>query len=239
MASSSLDQRIDQLYRSDRARFVEGRDALAKELKSRGDREAAERVRALRKPTKAAWALNLVAHSQPDRVAELRDAGRALREAQDRAVEGGGHEQLREATELRRAVIHALTEAAVEQAGDAQRDQIAATLEASSVDAAVGDELRAARLTTDHRPPSGVGGLAELLAASETGGRRPDRVRVRQLTADLVKADEQLQRQRAALKRARERLGRAQQEVDELSAEVRELEGRRDELQADLDEANG
>ncbi|HEX6580351.1 MAG TPA: hypothetical protein VF195_05715, partial [Actinomycetota bacterium] len=63
-----LEGRIDELYGLPLERFTAERDALAKELASAGDRDGAARVKALRKPVVAAWAVNLLAREDPDGV---------------------------------------------------------------------------------------------------------------------------------------------------------------------------
>lgn len=64
------------------AEFVKARDARAKQLRA-DDKDLAAQVKALRRPTVAAWLVNLLAHEAGalDRLLEL---GAALREAQSR-----------------------------------------------------------------------------------------------------------------------------------------------------------
>ena len=59
--TSQLDRAIARVYASPLEEFVRQRDALAKELSTAGNRDAAAAVRALRKPSRTAWALNLAA----------------------------------------------------------------------------------------------------------------------------------------------------------------------------------
>jgi hypothetical protein len=73
-----------------------------------GDKDAAKRFAALRKPTVAAWVVNLLALRRPDLIEELVGLSAALREAQ-RGLQG---EQLRELTTQRRQVVSALVSAA-------------------------------------------------------------------------------------------------------------------------------
>lgn len=69
--------------------FVATRDALSRRLRQAGDREAAEEVRRLRRPSSPLWALNQLAAATPDRVTELIQAGEALRETTQQALQGG------------------------------------------------------------------------------------------------------------------------------------------------------
>jgi len=89
------DPRERALYALSPAKFVAARDALARELGAEGKPDAA-RVKALRRPTVAAWLLNAVAHERWDIVAALLGAADRLREAQTRSMQG-------DATELRTA----------------------------------------------------------------------------------------------------------------------------------------
>jgi hypothetical protein len=80
---------IGRLYGLPPERFTAARDDLAKRLRRSGAGEAAGAVKALRRPTVAAWAVNRLAREQPDALEELLDAGRRLAEAQDQAIADG------------------------------------------------------------------------------------------------------------------------------------------------------
>ena len=68
------DDPADALFDVEPKQFIAARDALAKELRSRGERDAATEVKTLRRPTVAAWALNQVARHDAPIVRTLRDA---------------------------------------------------------------------------------------------------------------------------------------------------------------------
>ena len=140
----------DRLYGLALHEFVPERDALAKALRADGRREEAEAVRALRKPTTAAWAVNQVVRTQRKGVRELLAAGDALRRAQAALLRGKGKgrgraDKLRQATDRERAAIDALVEAA---RGLLDRD--GHELSAATLDR-VADTLRAAALDDDAR----------------------------------------------------------------------------------------
>src|ERR671919_752827 len=69
--ADELDQQIDSLFGMPLDRFIPERDTLAKQLRATGDREAADRVKALRKPTVPAWALNQLARQDPRGVTDV------------------------------------------------------------------------------------------------------------------------------------------------------------------------
>lgn len=150
-----IPEAADELFALDPAEFTKARDALAKAVKAGGDKEGAAAVKALRRPTAAAWAVNRLARERRGRVEELVRAGERVRKAA-----AGGPDSLREAMGARRKLVSALVEEALDVAGRAagtQRDAIAATLEAASLDPDAGAAVLEARLTKDLEPPTDFG----------------------------------------------------------------------------------
>jgi len=137
----------EDLYGLPLEEFTPARDALAKELKAAGHKDEAAEVKALRKPSVAAWALNRVAREHPDAIEGLRAAGAALREAQDEAMSGdasrlrdagrGVADEVERVTGLAAEVLRA----AGRPASAAQQEKIVATLRTAAVDAGAGDAL--------------------------------------------------------------------------------------------------
>ena len=72
---ADLDDEVDALYGLPLDAFVPERDALAKRLRADKRREEADAVKALRKPSVAAWAANQVLRSQPGQRDALLEAG--------------------------------------------------------------------------------------------------------------------------------------------------------------------
>src|SRR3954447_19052405 len=102
---------IGKLFLEPHGRFVQARDALAKELRAAGDRERAAEVKQLRRPTAAAWAVDQLARRRPKDVEKLLAAGEALRKAHAAAMGGSGSApDLRAAAEAERAAVDALTD---------------------------------------------------------------------------------------------------------------------------------
>src|SRR5579872_6342465 len=101
-----LDVVIDELYGLPPAEFTARRDRLATEARKAGDKELASAVKALRKPSATASAVNLAARARPDRIDELVGLGRQMRAAQE-ALSG---DQLRALGRQRTQLLHALTE---------------------------------------------------------------------------------------------------------------------------------
>ena len=81
-ANQSPDTRVDQLYDLPPGEFTAARNALAKALRAEGQRDDADRVAKLRRPTIAAWAINQAVRHHRDRVDALVDAGAQVGRAQ-------------------------------------------------------------------------------------------------------------------------------------------------------------
>src|SRR5688500_13432912 len=125
----------DELYGLTLPEFTPTRDTRAKELKG-SDAQLAARVKALRKPSTAAWVVNLLVRQETDQVAQVLAVGTALREAQ--ASLAG--EELRALTRQRRQLTAAVTTRARALAAEngqkvtsAVSDQVEATLTAAMV----------------------------------------------------------------------------------------------------------
>jgi len=142
---------IRGLYEAPPEGFVAARAAAIADARKSGDKEAAKRYAALRKPTVAAWLVNLLALRRPELIDDLVDLATALREAQ-RSLQG---EQLRELSNQRRQVIAALVAAArklaVEDdptlaAGKLPLGEVEATLTAALAEPEVAEQVRSGRL---------------------------------------------------------------------------------------------
>jgi hypothetical protein len=256
---SVTDELIQRLYSAPPDGFVAARTAAIEEAKRAGDREAAKRLAALKKPTVAAWVVNLLALRRPELIDELVELSGALREAQ-RGLDG---DQMRELTAQRRQVVSALVGAArrlalaAEPGAKLPLGEVEATLSAALAEPEVAAQVRTGRL---------------IRAASYAGFGEVPRPRLRLVTGDAVEgteaeaevvelpaaraADERRRREfeqqrrelrrelsaaQAAERRADEQLERAEAAerdaghlVEDLDAELAELERRRTEAQADV-----
>jgi hypothetical protein len=167
------EQEADELFGLPPEAFVAARDGLARRLRKEGKTEAAAGVKALRRPTLSAWAVNQLARGRGPELEPLLAAGERLREAHQAALTGGGAAELRAAARAERETVSGLVEAALEvlrEAGhpatDATRDRIAATLHAAAADPAAAELVRHGRLTSD-LDPSGFG--TAMAADAEAG----------------------------------------------------------------------
>lgn len=105
-----------ELYTALPEEFTAARDAAAAAAKAAGHGAQATAIKRLRRPTVAAWLVNLLAHRAPERIAELTALAAALRDAQ-RQLRGA---DLRALTVQRRELLSALAEQAADLAVRAQ-----------------------------------------------------------------------------------------------------------------------
>jgi hypothetical protein len=238
------DDVADRLYGLPLDEFTAARDEAARELRRGGDREAADRVRALRKPNVPAWALNQLARRDPDAVEQLIGVGEELRKAQEDVFSGtGGRARLREAAEAERDAVGALArDAAGLLAADGRKpseqvlERIRDTLHAAAADDGVRERLRAGRLV-EHAAPVGLG------PAPVGGPSTAERTRRRSEADEARKRHrEELaqgrKRVRAAERQAKAAARRAEEARRDAEKAAAELERRRDEL-ARIEEHSG
>lgn len=141
---------VAELYAAPPDGFVAARDELVAGAKAAGQTDRAKQLGKLRKPTVAAWVVNLLAIRRPDLVDQLVELSAALRSAQ-RELKG---DALRELTKQRREAVGALVKEAVALATKAEPGnrgklpvgEVEATLTAAVSDAEVAELVRSGRL---------------------------------------------------------------------------------------------
>ena len=204
---------VDDLYGLPLDQFIPERTALARELRKAGERERAGEVAALRKPSVAAWAVNQLVRTQRQPVADLLEAGDALRAAQDDVLAGRGDAQsLRAAVEQERAAVDALTDAARgllssegNELSETIIERVSDTLHAAALDDEARSQVSEGRLERElrHVGLGGFGGLGAAPPAPRTDKRSPKRSATKKTgTDEKKKAGE---RERAAREEAKAR----------------------------------
>lgn len=176
---AGIDRALDELYGASPAEFTEKRKALAKALAAAGDKAAASRVSAQRKPTQIAWVLNQLARKHPDEIAELVDVGRLLARAQRKALRGEKGTDLRDAIAEQRRIVGDLTGKAAALMRDlgvtvqGHLDEVSGALHAALVDPTVGATLEEGRLDRLPAPATGFPG-ASLAPEAEAVAERDE-----------------------------------------------------------------
>jgi hypothetical protein len=250
-----VDKEIDRLYGLPPEEFVEERRRIERALRDEGRKPEADEVKALAKPTSAAWVVNQLAREERSGVDRLLEAGERLRTAQRAAVAGEGTASFDEAREEEAEARRRLTEAAESllagRGSKASRqllDQVDQTLRAAAVSDEGRELLDRGRLIRELE----TGGF-ELLAgiAPRPAGQRPAasaraaggtqrleqvraevkeaRSRAREAAQELRQAEREAAKARRALEKAETAVDEARREADEATAAVERAE---DELAA-------
>lgn len=171
----------EELYGLEPGEFVAARDALARRLRSEGDRELAATVKQLRRPSVTAAAMNGAARAHPELLDAALAAADRLRQATEAAV-GGDAGDLRAASAEERAAAKAFLEVAEARLSDrgVSEQRLAGTLRAAALDPELREALRRGVLATDHEAPGfgfgaalGLGDVA--VAPTPEPVRRPGR----------------------------------------------------------------
>lgn len=211
------EETADQLYALPPEQFTAARDAATRTLKAAGRTGEAGLVKALKKPTAAAWALNLLVREDRVQVDALLAVGDELRRAQ-RALSG---DQLRALFGQRRDVVRAVASRAAGLAAAAGHplspagvDQVARSLDAALADPATAEVLLSGRVTAE-LTYAGLGGESDPVATALTvvpsstpseGASPSARAAHRRALADAERAVAETQ---AELSASAERLTRA------------------------------
>jgi hypothetical protein len=182
-----LGNELAALYKLPLEEFTKARNDLASRLKKAHQADVAAEVRALKKPSAAAWAANSLVGSDGKLVGELLVAGERLREAQQQALLGkAGADEVADASGAERDAVRALLGAARKRLGaratPALLDRLGQTLRAAAVDDDARLLLERGRLT-DELKAVGFGPLE----AVKPPRRRSDEVgrAARERVADL------------------------------------------------------
>jgi len=230
----------DELFALPLNDFTPRRDALVKEHKA--DKDLAAALKALRKPSLAAWVVNLLVRREPQQVDQMLTVGVALREAQAN-LDG---EELRVLTRQRRQLTAAITTQARGLAGqvgvkvtEAVAEQVEATLTAAMVDEAAAAAIRTGLLVA---PITTTGvesiDLAAVLAVPDAVDFVPTSVAAPRPELHVVPDDAErpLRDAEAALAEAEAVLSKAVADHDAAAKEVADLEARSLQVQADVEE---
>lgn len=214
---SSIESRIDELYRASLSEFISNRTALAKSLAG----EDAQRVRKLAKPTVVPWAVNQIYWRARPLYDRLINSGQKLRDAQVAAL-GGKKADIRAASEAhRKAIAEAVAQAeriAAAEGSHPPPDALMRTFEAISL--AIEPVETPGRLTKPLQP-AGFEALAgvkvapqivekvEAIRAREQERKRTE-AETRKAEATRKKHEAEVRKAEAALERARRKMADAE-----------------------------
>lgn len=199
---------IEALFDTPPEGFVAARNALAKELKSKGETEASTRITKLKRPTGPVWAINQLARTQPEEIERFLEIQASLAEI-------GGGRRLNELASERRKVVSRLTQLAgklLRVKGQTATTQTLQRVGATLLAADDPEEQEAIRLglLTHELEAGGFGGMSFEDAADEDDADGSDEDDERE------RAERELEELEAAAAEAAERAARFDEDAAEL-----------------------
>lgn len=223
------DEVIQELYAAPPDRFTAAREKAAS---AAGDPALAKAIKALRKPTVAAWTVNLLAIERPELITSLIELAASLRSAQ-RELRG---DQLRKLATERRKVISSLVAQAQSLASKAQPGvkiavaEVESTLTAAMADEQVAEQVRSGRLvrTTAAAGDFSVDPLATPSKVEKQAKPRAIPAALKKELASAEKAEEAARKELSAAEKAAQK---AAAEVERIEEELEELRQRRSEAE--------
>ena len=239
---AGIDAAAEDLYAVLPAGFIAARDARAKEARSGGDEELYTQIKALRRPSAAAWLVNVLARSE-EGFEQFSDLSRRLRDAQTHL----DAPTMKELGQERTRVVAELVERAVALAKDADpqyrdtatvRDQVTSTLTAAIADPTAEAAVTSGRLVS----PLSYAGFGEVdltdavatplhvvrqqeeKPAAKRPARKVDQRALTRAQADLERAEDALEEAEQAFDKARSDRHQARLDVKRAQLAVDELE---------------
>jgi hypothetical protein len=238
-----------ELYGLAPEEFTAARNARAKAAQAEGDRDLAEAVRGLAKPTAAAWLANQLVRHDPDALGPLLELGVDLRQA-TAALDGGEMRRLsREQPKVVSALVRQAT-ALAKEAGKAvsagTAHDLEDTLRAAVADEDAADQLMAGRLANSLQHTGfglvAPGNLSLVQTAPKQSQAKPDATagkpkRDERKAAQLAEAEQELEDAQAAVEVTVAGQEQAQTAVDDAEGVVGEARTAVDDLREQLEQA--
>ena len=236
-----------ELYAGPPARFVAARNARAA---ATADPQVATRIRALKKPSVAAWVVNVFAHERSAQLDEALQLAEELREAQEdldaRALSQLGRDRRALTNRLASAATE-LAEARGERITPSTREAVQQTITAAFFDPTAAAAVASGRLVRELRPSAAFAEIEESLVGGgaldlrQTTARPVDEVKARRdrrdaerAVRDADRAHERAVRDAATADRA---LRVASLRAEELDRRERDLEGELTSVRSDAKRA--
>lgn len=152
MPADEFERTVEQLYAGPPDQFIARRDVAAKEARAAGDKELADRIKTLRRPTVAAALLNqLQRRNDGSGLDELLELGEKLRSAQSKLDVKSMKALSTERNSLISHLVSEIAETADEPLSSTVQEQLSDTLVAAVADAAAGRAVGSGRLVSGLR----------------------------------------------------------------------------------------
>jgi hypothetical protein len=220
---------VDRLYALPLDEFTRERDELAKRLRKDGDRDAAASVKALRKPSVPAWAINQVRRDRPDDVRRLLEVTEELHRVYAGIGAAGARERLAEASAMQRELVASLARCAAQlldagghPASEATLTKVGDTLRAGALDEELREQIAAGRVVKERRA-AGLGPL-ESLPARTAPSKGKGKEKAKRAEPEPAGPDpKEVRKAERAIEAARRKLSAAREELAAAERRLREL----------------
>src|SRR5690606_35491195 len=200
-----------ELYSSPLKEFVTERATRAG---AAADRELAERIRALRKPSIAAWIVNVFARERTDRLAQALQLAEELREAQAdldaETLAGLGRQRRALTAQLAREAV-SLAQDRGERVSASTSQAVQQTLSAAFFDPVAAAAVASGRLVRELQPSGEYAAALEEIVGggrpeqrSSPAPRRPDEVQARRVRREAERAVIAAERELSRAQRGRQ-----------------------------------
>ncbi|MFF3027873.1 transposase [Microbacterium sp. NPDC057944] len=235
MTSRDFAEMAAALYSGPPAAFVATRNALAA---AAADRDAGDRIRALKKPSVSAWVVNLFARERPSQLGEALQLAQELRDAQadlDAATLATLGRERRALTQRLAAEATSLASARGERITPATSEAVRQTLTAAFFDPDAAAAVASGRLIRELEPSAPVD--LESVVAGGVSDTAPapvpplDEVRARRMRRDAERAVNDAEK---ALAHAEQQQHAAQRSVRDAEALTARLPAQIEELETEL-----
>ena len=234
---------LDRLFEAPLDEFTTTRGALVAELKESGDAKGAAELKAIRKPTVGAWAVNQLARRHPSEVSRLF-------EIRDEIAASGDATVMRRGAEERKKLLVSLVakaEAVLDEAGHSATttatERIMQTLQAGDSDEDR-EAIEKGRLTKE-LSPSGFGGLSGFAPTGDLAGddveeeeedaSAEERRRANALEAEAAAAEGEREAAEEEVARLRQELTRAERSASAASKRATKAREKADKAKGGLD----
>jgi hypothetical protein len=244
MATDTLTRIADELFALTPDDFTAARNERVRDAKDSGDTALAARLKELRKPSPAAWVVNILVRERSDEISSLLELGASLREATadlDRDALASLGKQRRQVVMALARQGGSLAESRGRRVTPAVVDEVARTLQAAMTDEDAADAVTTGRLLrsleVDGMEPVDLDGAVAGAIAKHPSAPKPAPIKLdEQRRQKREAAEKETAAARRAADAATTQLTDAEARVDDATRDLEALQSQRDDLRRQLEQ---
>jgi hypothetical protein len=243
MATDTLTRIADELFALTPDDFTAARNERVRDAKDSGDAALAARLKELRKPSPAAWVVNILVRERSDEISQLLELGASLREATadlDRDALASLGKQRRQVVMALARQGGSLAESRGRRVTPAVIDEVARTLQAAMTDEDAADAVTTGRLLrsleVDGMEPVDLDGAVAGAIAKHPSAPKPAPIKLdEQRRQKREAAEKEAAAAKLASDAAETQLTDAESRVDDATHDLEALRSQRDDLREQLE----